>query len=86
MKLSVKAMAIAGALFKALSFLFISLLNIIWPPYGGAYLALMSSFFPYYDPAAVPASMLLGILYALIGGAVGGALFGWLYNFFLEKA
>lgn len=85
MKLSVKSLIIAGALFKALSFLFISLLNLIWRPYGGAYLALLSSLYPYYDPAAVPASMLLGTLYALIAGAVAGALFGWLYNFFAER-
>ena len=86
MKLSVKAMTVAGALFKALSFLFISLLNIVWPPYGGAYLALMSSFYPYYDPAAVPASILLGTLYALMGGGVAGAVFAWLYNFFADEA
>lgn len=84
MKLSVRSLIFAGALFKALSFLFISLLNIIWRPYGGAYLAMMSSLYPYYDPAAVPASMLLGTLYALIGGGVAGALFGWLYNCFAE--
>ena len=85
MKLSVKSLIIAGALFKALSFLLISILNVIWRPYGGAYLAMMSSLYPYYDPTAVPASMLLGTLYALISGAVAGALFGWLYNFFAER-
>jgi hypothetical protein len=84
MKLSVKSLIIAGALFKAICFLFISILNVIWRPYGGAYLGMMSSLYPYYDPAAVPASILLGILYALIAGAVAGAVFGWLYNFFTE--
>jgi hypothetical protein len=84
MKLSVKSLIIAGALFKGLGFLFISVLNIIWRPYGGAYLAMMSSLYPYYDPAAVPASILLGTLYAVISGAVAGGVFGWLYNFFAE--
>jgi predicted ABC-type sugar transport system permease subunit len=84
MKLSVKSLMIAGALFKGLGFLFISVLNIIWRPYGGAYLAMMSSLYPYYDPVAVPASILLGTLYAVISGAVAGAVFGWLYNFFAE--
>jgi hypothetical protein len=84
MKLSLKSLIIAGALFKGLGFLFISVLNIIWRPYGGAYLAMMSSLYPYYDPAAVPASILLGTLYAVISGAVAGAVFGWLYNFFAE--
>lgn len=51
MKLSFKAMIIAGALFKGVVFLFISLMNLILRPYGGAYLAMLSSFYPGYDPA-----------------------------------
>ena len=43
MKLSVKSLVIAAALLKALCFLFVSLLNLILPPYGGALLALLSS-------------------------------------------
>jgi hypothetical protein len=84
MKLSIKSLIITGAVFKGLVFLLISFLNIIWRPYGGAYLAMMSSLYPYYDPAAVPASILLGTLYAVVSGAVAGAVFGWLYNFFAE--
>jgi hypothetical protein len=43
-KLSVKSLVIAAALLKALCFLFVSLLNLILPPYGGAFLALLTSF------------------------------------------
>lgn len=85
MKLSVKSLIVACAIFEALSFLFVSLLNVIWPPYGGALLAVMMSLYPGYDAAAGPVSIVIGTLYALICGAVAGAVFGWLYNRCVEK-
>ena len=85
MKLSVKSLVIAAALLKALCFLFVSLLNLVLPPYGGAFLALLTSVYLGYDPTAGPISVLVGTLYSLIAGAVAGALFGWLYNSFVEK-
>jgi hypothetical protein len=84
-KLSVKSLVIAAALLKALCFLFVSLLNLVLPPYGGAFLALLTSVYLGYDPTAGPISVLVGTLYSLIAGAVAGALFGWLYNSFVEK-
>lgn len=84
MKLSLKAMIIAGALFKAIVFLFISLMNLILRPYGGAYLAILSSLYPGYDPVSVPIALVVGALYSLLAGALAGLLFGWLYNFFAE--
>ncbi len=85
MKLSLKAMVIAGALFKAVAFLFISLLNLILRPYGGAYLAMLSSLYPGYDPVTVPIGMIVGTLYSLLAGALAGLLFGCLYNFFADR-
>jgi len=85
MKLSIKAMMIAGALFKAIVFLFISFMNLILRPYGGAYLALLSSLYPGYDPINVPIALILGTIYSLIAGALAGLLFGCLYNFFTER-
>lgn len=85
MKLSVKSLVIAAALLKALCFLFVSLLNLIVPPYGGALLALLSSLYLGYDPTAGPISLLVGTLYSLIAGAVAGGLFGWLYNSLVES-
>jgi hypothetical protein len=80
-KLSVKSLVIAAALLKALCFLFVSLLNLILPPYGGAFLALLTSLYLGYDPTVGPISVLVGTVYSLIAGA----LFGWLYNSFVEK-
>jgi hypothetical protein len=84
-KLSVKSLVIAAALLKALCFLFVSLLNLLLPPYGGALLALLSSLYLGYDPTAGPISLLVGTFYSLIAGAVAGGLFGWLYNSLVES-
>lgn len=78
-------MIIAGALFKAAGFLFVSLMNLVLPPYGGAYLALLTSLYPGYDPLSGPLGILLGIFYSLIAGALAGLLFGWIYNIFAPK-
>jgi hypothetical protein len=82
MKLSLRAMLTAGAIFNAICFLFISLLNLVMRPYGGAYLAMLTSLYPGYDPVSGPIGVLVGTLYSLLGGALAGLLFGWLYNFF----
>ncbi len=78
-------MIIAGALFKAAGFLFVSLMNLVLPPYGGAYIALLTSIYPGYDPLSGPLGILLGIFYSLIAGALAGLLFGWIYNIFAPK-
>jgi hypothetical protein len=85
MKLSITAMIIAGALFETILFLFVTLMNLILRPYGGAYLALLSSVYPGYDPINVPLALILGTVYSLVGGGLAGLLFGWLYNFFTER-
>jgi hypothetical protein len=86
MKLSVKSLILAGALLEGLCFLFVTLFNLILPPYGGAYLAMMMSLYPGYNPAEIPLSIVIGVLYAVISGGVTGALFGWLYNAFVARS
>jgi hypothetical protein len=78
-------MIIAGALFKAAGFLFVSLMNLVFRPYGGAYLALLTSIYPGYDPVSGPLGIIVGTLYSLVAGALAGLLLGWLYNFFSPK-
>jgi hypothetical protein len=84
-KLSLRALIIAAALFNAICFLFIALFNVILPPYGGKYLELLTTFYIGYHPETGPLSIIIGALYALIAGALEGALFGWLYNIFVER-
>jgi len=86
MKLSLKSMVLAGALFKAICFLFISLLNVVLRPYGGAYLAMLMSLYPGYDPLSGPLGIIVGTFYSLIAGAIAGLFFGWLYNFFARQS
>lgn len=86
MKLSLKAMIIAGALFKTIVFLFISLLNLILRPYGGAYLAALTSLYPGYDPLNWPVALIIGTLYSLLAGSLAGLLFAVLYNLFAARA
>ena len=43
MKLSVKALTYTSAILWGLCFLLVGLANLIWPPYGGTFLELMSS-------------------------------------------
>lgn len=85
MRVSVKALVIAAALIKAIGFLFVALMNLIVPPYGGPFLLLLSSVYWLYDPTAGPVSLLVGTLYSLLAGGVAGALFGWLYNALVDR-
>jgi len=84
-RVSVKALVIAAALIKAIGFLFVALMNLIVPPYGGRFLLLLSSVYWLYDPTAGPISLLVGTLYSLLAGGVAGALFGWLYNALVDR-
>jgi hypothetical protein len=78
-------MIIAGALFQAIGFLFVSLMNVVLRPYGGAYLALLASLYPGYDPISGLVGVLVGTVYSLLAGAVAGLVFGALYNFVTER-
>lgn len=82
MKLSIKAFALAAALVWAGGFLFVGLVNLVWPPYGGAFLDVMSSIYPGYSAMASFGNVLIGSLYALLDAAIAGAVLAWLYNLF----
>ncbi len=86
MRLSLRSLIIAGALFNAICFLFVALLNLLLPPFGGKYLDMLTTFYVGYHPETGPLSIVIGVLYALIAGALEGALFGLLYNAFVEKS
>lgn len=86
MKLSLRSLIIAVALFNAICFLFVALLNIFLPPFGGKYLELLTTFYVGYHPETGPLSIIIGVFYALLAGALEGALFGWLYNSFVGKS
>ncbi len=80
MKLSVKSLTITVALLWGISFFLVSVANLIWPPYGAAFLNIMSSLYPGYESTGTFGSVIVGTLYALLDGAIGGVVFAWLDN------
>lgn len=84
MKLSIRSLTISLGLFWGLTVLLVSFFNLLWPPYGKAFLEMVSSVYPGYKVVGTAGSVVIGTLYALLDGAVGGALFGWLYNTFAK--
>ncbi len=81
MSLSIKALAIAGAVFTGGSFLLIGMLNLLFPGYGVGFLELGASIYPGYQGPGGFGSVIVVTFYGLIDGAIAGALFAWLYNF-----
>jgi len=84
MKLNVLAFALTAGLLWALGILFVQTLNALLPPYGGKFLILLSSIYPYYRPEESFAYVLLGMLYGFLDGLISGAMFAWVYNQFSE--
>ena len=85
MRLNVPAFALTAGLLWALAIFFVQALNALLPPYGGGFLVLLSSIYPYYRPEDSFAYVLLGMLYGFVDGAVGAAVFAWVYNKFTER-
>ena len=62
--------------------LFVGLIHMAVPSYGGEFLRAMSSVYPGADTAPTIGRVLIGTVYGLVDGAVAGCLFGWLYRVF----
>ncbi len=86
MKLDIRALAIAGAVFWGGMFFLLGLANLLWPSYGGEWLELWASVYPGYEVSATFGAVVLLTLYATLDGAIGGAVLAWLYNRFIRPA
>jgi hypothetical protein len=84
MKLNIRAFALTAGLCWALGILFVQTLNALLPPYGGPFLGILSSIYPYYRPEEGFVTVLLGMLYGFLDAGIGGAMFAWVYNKFTE--
>jgi len=82
MKLSVKSLTITLALFWGGTVFIVALLNFLSPPYGKAFLDLVSSVYPGYKVVGGFSSVIVGTLYAAVDGAIGGIIFALTYNSF----
>lgn len=82
MKLDIRALSIAGAIFWGGMFFLLGLANLLWPPYAGAWLDLFASVYPGYEVTATVGAVIVLTLYAALDGAIAGAVLAWLYNRF----
>ena len=82
MNVSIKAITFTAAVLWGGAMLFVGLVHMAAPAYGGEFLRLMSSVYPGADTAPTLGRVLLGTLYGFVDGAVAGCLFGWLYRVF----
>jgi hypothetical protein len=85
MRLSLKAIALAGAIVWGGAILLVGLINLAWPGYGLNFLQVTSSVYPGFHTSHTIRSVLMGTLDGLVDGAVAGLLFAWLYNGFAER-
>ena len=82
MRFNIKALSITAALLWGGAILLVGIANMIWPSYGHAFLNILGSIYPGYQPEMGFGSVVTGALYGLVDGGVGAAVFGWLYNLF----
>jgi hypothetical protein len=79
-KLSVKALGLAGALLWGGAILLCGITNLIWPSYAAEFLKTISSIYPGFHASHTFADVIVGTSYAVVDGGVGAMVFGWLYN------
>jgi hypothetical protein len=85
MRLSIRAIALAGSLLWGGAILLVGLLNLLAPGYGQNFLQVTSSVYPGFHDSHTIYSVLIGTLDGLVDGAVAGLLFAWLYNSFSRR-
>jgi len=78
--LNIKGLALTAAILWGGCMLVSGLANLVFPPYGLAWLQLAASIYPgYHGPTGLTSIMVVSA-YGLVDGAAAGAIFGWLYN------
>lgn len=84
MRLNVIALTSTAGLLWGGAMLFTGLANLMWPPYGQAFLELAASIYPGYHAGTTIGQVITGTLYGFVDGAIAGFLFGWIYNLVLK--
>jgi len=86
MKLDMKALAFAGAIFWGGCVFFTGISNLIWAGYGAQFLAWLASVYPGYHATRSIGEVVIATIYAFFDGLVGGLIFAWLYNRIAKSA
>ncbi|MGH9713093.1 MAG: bacteriophage holin [Candidatus Acidiferrales bacterium] len=82
MRLSLKAITLAGALLWGSAILLVGSINLMSPGYGLTFLQMTSSVYPGFHASHTIGSVIIGTIDGLVDGAVAALLFAWLYNSF----
>ena len=85
MRINVIALSITAGLFWGSSIIITGLANMIWPPYGQAFLELAASLYPGYHASPAIGQIITGTVYGIVDGAIAGYLCGWIYNLVLSR-
>jgi hypothetical protein len=85
MRLSIPAIAVAGALLWGAAIFLVGIVNLAAPGYGLSFLQMTSSVYPGFHDSHTFVSVLIGTLDGVLDGAVAGMLFAWLYNAFSSR-
>ena len=80
MRLSVRAVALTGAILWGGLVMLVGIANAIWPSYGALFLQVLDSIYPGYHATGSAGSVVVATLYAIVDGAVLGFLIAWVYN------
>jgi hypothetical protein len=80
MRVSLKAIVLSSAILWGFAMLFVGLIHMVEPSYGGDFLRMMSSVYPGADTTPTLGRVLLGTVYGFADGAFAGGLFGLLYS------
>lgn len=85
MKLSLKGLAIAGAIVWGGGIFLVGLINLSRPGYGVDFLQMTSSIYPWFHDSHTLASVLVGTIDGLVDGAIAALIFAALYNVFAGR-
>jgi len=77
-------MSIAVALLCGGCVLFVGVLNLASPSYGGEFLEVVSSVYPGFHYTRTFLDVLVGTGYGIVDGAICGFLLAWLFNLFAK--
>lgn len=79
MRLNLRALAIALGLIWGAGIFLVGIAHLLWPGYGGAFLAFFAAIYPGYRVDGF-GEVIVGTLYGLMDGAVCGLVIAWIYN------
>lgn len=85
MRLSLRAMVMAGAILWGGAILLVGLINFFDPNYGVNFLQMTRSVYPWFHSTHALGNVLIGTIDGIVDGAIAALLFAWLYNIFARE-